>query len=225
MRRTKAASADRSGQSSSLSTDAVHLLVIGHCEPQMKNGETDLIDRLGRLFVSAIGSDIKFIVQGKEIPAHSVILHGSSPVFDAMFEHDMTEASNRSVTVEDTEPDVFRQLLQYLYTGDAPDLEEEDMAELLFVAADKYQIDSLKDWCSSILINKIGVENVVRLLAIAHLHSDEKMKKFCLCFVVRNRTVFWGRDDFKQLSKNYPDIFYEATKRMMDSHPGMKKIN
>ena len=169
------------------------------------------------------GSDFQFIVQGEVIPVHSFIIEESSPVFAAMFEQDMTEASCRSTIVEDIEPKAFRQLLQYLYTGDAPDLEEEDMAELLFVAADKYQIDSLKDWCSSILINKIGVKNVVRLLAIAHLHSDEKMKKLCLCFVVRNRTVFWGRDDFKQLSKNYPDIFYEATKRMMDSHPGIKK--
>ena len=93
-----------------------------------------------RLLNSGIGSDVEFIVQGEKILAHHSILRGGiSPVFTAMFEHDMTESSSRTVVVEDVDPKVFRQLLRYLYTVYAPQVEDdEEMAELLFIAADRY---------------------------------------------------------------------------------------
>jgi len=168
---------------------------------------------LSLMFHSGIGSDVKFIVKGEEIPAHSFILQGgTSPVLAAMFEHDMTESSSRTAVVEDIDPKVFRQLLSYVYTGDAPKLEDDDVTEPLFVAADKYQIQSLKDWCSSVLQESITVDNAVRYIVLAHLHSDTDLQDQCEFFIDRQKKVYWERDDFKQLSKTYPDIFYNLCK-------------
>ena len=130
-----------------------------------------------------------------------------------MFEHDMTESSSRSVTVEDIEPNVFRQLLRFLYTGDAPGLEnDENMAESLFIAANKYQVSALKDWCDFVLCKKINEENALRLLVLAHLHSAVWLQGNCTHFIVKNKTAFFQREDFRELNRNYPDLFFEVTK-------------
>ena len=179
----------------------------------MKMGEADVLERLSRMLSSGEGSDIQFVVKGTAIPAHSFIIKDSSPVLTAMFQHDMKEASNRSVTVKDVEPDVFRQLLHYLYTGDA-DVENEELTEPLYIAADKYLIHSLKYWCSSELSEMVSNENAVRLLVIAQLHSDELLLEKCIEFIVGNKVVFFEREDFKLLSKSYSDLFFKITKRM-----------
>lgn len=61
-----------------------------------------------------------------------------------MLDSDMKEGVSRIVVIDDTEPKVFSELIRYIYTGDAPHLENSDMTEPLFKAADKYQVDSLK---------------------------------------------------------------------------------
>ena len=190
------------------------ITVVIDCEPKIKQGQVAALERFGRMLSTGKGSDFEFVVQGTVIPAHSFIIEESSPVLTAMFQHDMQEASNRSVKVQDIEPDVFRQLLHYVYTGDAPDLENEEMTEPLYIAADKYQIISLKEWCSTELSDKITVDNAVRLLAVAHLHSDEKLKQICAYFIATHKKIFWKRDDFKLLPKNYPDLFFEIAKLM-----------
>jgi BTB/POZ domain len=50
------------------------------------------------------------------------------------------EGRTKEVEIEDIEPSVLKEMLRYLYTGRAPNLDEDDMTEPLFLAADKYQI-------------------------------------------------------------------------------------
>ena len=109
------------------------------------------VDHLAELENYQTESDVQFLVQGETIPSHTLILQGGSPVFAAMFEHDMTESSSRIVVINDIEPKVFRHLLRFLYTGNAPEVgDDENMVEPLFIAADKYQVDTLKDWCKTL---------------------------------------------------------------------------
>ena len=187
------------------------------CEPPMKNGEFKLLNHLSQLLYSGSDSaDFHFVVKGEKIPVHKLILEGGSPVLAAMFRHDMTEKASGSVTIDEVEPKIFRQLLHYLYTGDAPDVEEDGMTEPLFVAADKYGVESLKDWCGSIMLEKLDVENAIHLLVLAHLHSYKKLEEKCIEFIVKNRATFWEmRDEFKQFCKNYPLVFYDVAERMV----------
>ena len=59
-----------------------------------------------------------------------------------MFEHDMEEAKHGRVEVKDVDSEVMDQMLRFIYTGKAPDLER--MAAELLAAADKYALDRLK---------------------------------------------------------------------------------
>ena len=173
------------------------------------------LDHLTQLENSKTESDVQFLVQGEAIPSHTLILQRGRLVFAAMFEHDMTESSSRIVVVNDIEPKVIRQLLRFLYTGDAPEVEDDEiMVEQLFIAADKYQVDTLKDWCDSLLSKQINEENAVRLLVLAHLHYALWLQEDCIDFIVNKKTEFIEREDFQVLNHNYPLLFIEVTKLM-----------
>ena len=183
--------------------------------PQLKTGESNVLDYLGRLLREGTDSDVEFIIKGEKINGHKLILRGGSPVLAAIFQHDKT--SHQPFEIKDVEPKVFRQLLHYLYTGDAPDAAEEDVTEPLFVAADRYKVDSLKDWCSCILSQRLKEDCAIHSLVLAHLHCDDRLKEDCIKFIVKNKTAFWELDEFKKLGESYFSLFYEATKRMNSS--------
>ena len=67
------------------------------------------------------------------------ILSARSPVFRAMFEHEMEESKLNRVEISDISPDVFKEMLNFLYTGKSPNLNE--MAADLLAAADKVNIN------------------------------------------------------------------------------------
>jgi BTB/POZ domain len=63
-------------------------------------------------------ADIKFVFEDDQIAAHSVIIAASSPVFAAMFKGGrFKESQTRTVNIIDIDSQVFRKLLQFLYTG------------------------------------------------------------------------------------------------------------
>ena len=62
-------------------------------------------------------------------------ISASSIVFEKMFQQDITETSKNKVDLKDIEPDVFEELLNYIYTGKVTKLE--NMAADLLDAAFK----------------------------------------------------------------------------------------
>lgn len=61
-----------------------------------------------------------------------------SPVFQAMFEHEMEERKHNRVDITDVDHEVLREMLRFIYTGKASNLEK--MADDLLAAADKVNI-------------------------------------------------------------------------------------
>jgi speckle-type POZ protein len=80
-------------------------------------------------------SDTVLVVDGREFNAHKAILAARSPVFNAMFEHEMKESRKGRVEISDIDPDVFNEMLKFVYTGNTPQIQ--GMAEDLLAAADK----------------------------------------------------------------------------------------
>lgn len=64
-----------------------------------------------------------------------------SPVFAAMFEHEMEERKQNRVAITDVDHEVLREMLRFIYTGRAANLER--MADDLLAAADKVCINAL----------------------------------------------------------------------------------
>ncbi|XP_054581093.1 speckle-type POZ protein-like [Eptesicus fuscus] len=108
----------------------------------VKVPECQLADELGGLWENSWLIDCCFCVAGQEVQAHKAILAARSPVFRAMFEHAMEESKKNPVEIIDMEPSVFKEMMCFIYTGKAPNLDT--MADGLLAAADKYALERLK---------------------------------------------------------------------------------
>lgn len=67
-----------------------------------------------------------------------MLLAARSPVFAAMFEHEMEERKHNRVEITDVDHEVLREMLRFIYTGKAANLEK--MADDLLAAADKVRL-------------------------------------------------------------------------------------
>jgi speckle-type POZ protein len=108
----------------------------GHCnchieKPETRQSRRKLAQNLAALLDDKF-TDFVFKVENEKIAAHRAILAARSPVFAAMFQHDMKENKTNEAEIEDVTPAAFKALLQFIYTGHC---EVEMLAEELLVAA------------------------------------------------------------------------------------------
>ena len=87
----------------------------------------------------------------------------SSKYFAAKFQHPTKEQSTDQIKIEDIEPQVFQELLRFIYTGRVPLDKLETMAAGPFIAADNYLIDELKMKCENYLLLHMTPDNCVIL--------------------------------------------------------------
>ena len=152
-------------------SDAVELDNIPSNRVYVKESEKLALERFASLLQDQSFVDVTFCVKGVNVKAHSVVVAAGSPVLSAMFQHDFEENRTRTVVIDDTKAQVFLQLLQYLYTGTASEMEKEDITVDLLVAADKYGVESLKEECAMLIGRNLKTENIINILILAHLHS------------------------------------------------------
>lgn len=186
----------------------------------LKVPECQLSDDLGNLWEGSRFTDCSLFVGGQEFKAHKSILAARSPVFNAMFEHKMEESKKNRVDISDVEPDVFREMMVFIYTGKAPNLEK--MADNLLAAADKYALERLKVLCEEALCNSLSVENVADILILADLHSAEQLKAQAIDFINRCSVLRQlGCKDGKNWNSNHAADIMETAgwKAMIQSHP------
>jgi len=81
---------------------------------------SDIGRHLGVLLDSTEGSDVSFVVDGDEFPAHRAVLAARSPVFKAQLLGSMTDAKMRSITLHDIAPATFKLMLRFMYTDAFP---------------------------------------------------------------------------------------------------------
>jgi speckle-type POZ protein len=101
-------------------------------------------------------------------------------VFAAMFLHPTKEMQTCEVEVKDVDPDVFQEVLRYLYTGLTRSTTMDVMAPGLLAAADKYLLEELKTRCETHLIRKMSAMNCLDLLTLTTHHPAEYLKKYAI---------------------------------------------
>ncbi len=141
----------------------------------------ELADDFKKLFENMNLSDVAFNVRGQQMKAHRIILATRSPVFAAMFQQPTQEKQTGIVDIIDVDPEVFRELLRYIYTNQVP-IERMDVVAIgLLAAADKYLLEKLKQACLNHLENRISPENCVKLLSLTQVAQYI----FAMCILYR----------------------------------------
>lgn len=121
-----------------------------------------------------------------------------------MFEHEMEERKQNRVAIVDVDHEVLKEMLRFIYTGKAPNLEK--MADDLLAAADKvctdensnsihfethfdvlgilqYALEKLKVMCEEALCVNLSVETAADTLILADLHSADQLKAQTIEFI------------------------------------------
>ena len=139
--------------------------------------QDQILQQLEEMFEKMPLSDVSFNIRGRKFSAHKAILAMRSPVFAAMFCHPTKEMQSNQVEVKDVDPDVFQEVLCFIYTGKTQPTAMDKMASGLLAAADKYLLEGLKSWCEAHLIRKMSAENCLELLSFTTHHAAEHLKK------------------------------------------------
>lgn len=163
---------------------------------------------IGSLLESEKFADVVLHVSGKEFRAQKAILAARSPVFAAMFEHDTSERAHSRVDIPDVDPDVFREMLRFVYTGRAPS--PDDMAADLLVAADKYALDQLKALCEECLCSELTVETAAELFFLADMHSAGLLKACAMDFINEHAADVAQTPGWLAIVAQQPQLIAEA---------------
>ncbi|XP_049769443.1 uncharacterized protein LOC126108258 [Schistocerca cancellata] len=138
-------------------------------------------EALAALLDGGDGALVTLVAGETRVAAHRAVLAAASPVFAAMFAHDMLEASCGQVRIDDVEGPVLRLLVAYTYTLQAPQLP--DTAAQLLSAADKYGLSALKAACERQLISQLAVETAAATAVRAVRHSCPDATRAAVAFI------------------------------------------
>lgn len=129
---------------------------------------------------SGIHSDVTFEVGGQMIKAHKCILVSQSEYFRAMFDSGMMESRTNVVTIKDFVPEVFKEALRFIYTGQ---LKENFNAIRLLPLAEMYQLPDLKQVCLDPMMKNLRIENAPEVLALAVQLNETELKAASFAFL------------------------------------------
>lgn len=143
-------------------------------------------------------SDVIFIVGGNTLYAHKCILSTRSPVFAAMFLHEMREKLENKVEVKDIDYDVFREMLRFVYTGKVNRFDLA-MAYDLLIAADRYSLDSLKSMSEKKVCEGFTKNTALGYLQLADRYRAKVLRGKAIEFIIDNANVIINSAEFKTL--------------------------
>ncbi|XP_033210640.1 speckle-type POZ protein-like isoform X1 [Belonocnema kinseyi] len=168
---------------------------------------SDLTQDISKLLLNdQTFQDVTISIQGKIFGAHKNILAARSEVFAAMFKHEMSEKCNSLVEIMDLTPEVVQKMLSFIYTDKVDDEVLKKTAPELLAAAEKYNLQRLKEMCAAAIHRNLAADNVLNTLKVADLYSTSNLKKVALKFLASHHRVLKSQDEFKTLIAERPHL-------------------
>jgi len=143
-------------------------------------------------------ADVTFIVQGQPIHAHRAILSHRCEHFAGMFRSGMRESIEKEITIPSISRDVFLLLLEYLYT-DSVKIDVEHAVDL-YIAADLYQLERLRNMCCAVVRRSVTEENAAYLLQNSSDSHCQVLKDICMEYIVTHFDVISKTEGIKAVS-------------------------
>jgi len=131
-------------------------------------------------------SDLTIQAGGKEFKALKHVLMSRSEIFKAMFScPNSTEAQTGILKIENIRAEVIEVLISWTHTFKVNNLDE--IAEDLFRAAHKYQIELLMKICAQSIAKSLTLENMTPRIILAYTYDVEDLKKFIVNSVKKDQ--------------------------------------
>jgi len=153
-------------------------------------------------------SDITFTVGGTDFPAHRVILSARSEVFRAMLKAGGVEATTGQISIPDIDPVAFKQLLRFIYTDEVEAGAMEAMADHLYIASTKYQLERLQVMSGLYLSKTLSTTNAVERLLLAETNSAALVKQEAMRFIAAHMAEIRTTEAYRKL-REHPDLLMD----------------
>uniref|UniRef100_A0A3Q1HVA9 BTB domain-containing protein n=1 Tax=Anabas testudineus TaxID=64144 RepID=A0A3Q1HVA9_ANATE len=144
--------------------------------------------------------DFTIKVQEHSYPCHRCVLAACSDFFRAMFEVDMRERGDGSVTLRNQCPVAVESFLEFAYSGEA--LITDGNVDMLFQLASFLQVSVLSRACSDFLIGTMDLFNCLSLLSLAEAYGSSSLLQSANDFVVQNFFELSKTPDFLDMQIN-----------------------
>jgi hypothetical protein len=130
----------------------------------------------------ALGRDVIFCFPHSRdnLRAHTAILGARSPMFQAMF---ISETFTGEIAVTDTEANVMKELLTYIYTDSFSEdrlTNDIEFVRKLFAAAHTYDVYCVRAECEAAMCNRLSADNVCAVLSLAEAYAAKELKIRCI---------------------------------------------
>ena len=186
-------------------------LVSGSQDAERKSGTharglEQVIEHFGKLFNDKEFSDVQIECAEEIFNCHINILSTRSEVFRAMFYSDMTENKTKKVAIKGIDSDVAREMLHFIYTGGVSGQFLKEKPKELLAAAERYQLDVLKNICEDHLCANLQIKNAVEHLVFGDLHQASKLRMMAMKMIARNLVKVVETEDYQNLVKHHPTL-------------------
>jgi leucine-zipper-like transcriptional regulator 1 len=130
-------------------------------------------------------SDVTFLVEGRRVYGHKLILSIVSDCFRAMFTTGFRESeANAEIEIQNASYNAFLTMMEYIYTGRiSPELTDMHSICDLLGLADQFFLDHLKQTCEWMLQTQINVDTVDYLLEVAQETNAVQLSNICSHFL------------------------------------------
>jgi len=156
-------------------------------------------------------SDVRVIAGDRSFACHSNILAARSPVFAAMFSHDMVENRNGKVDISDLPPLTVEAMLHWMYGAWLPRTE---LTPQLLSAADKYDLADLKTSVETALSRNVSFSSCLEMIILADQHSATRLKSAALAFIVRNLSTIVSDAGWQVQLSGHPHLMAQIIQSM-----------
>lgn len=170
-----------------------------------------LSDDLKKLLNTREHSDVTISTGRNRLPVHKAILCARSKVFERMFQTDMLESKNQLIELDDLDFDVLEDFITFLYTGEVKIISLYRAMNLYYVA-DKYEVEDLREKCSSYLEFNLCVDKACTILKFAELHGNQQLKKAVSFYIKMHVAEVKLTEDWKELFKKDPLLALDILK-------------
>ena len=160
-------------------------------------GDTLIADKLRGL--SDTFSDMTLVCGNVSFKAHRCIMAAWSPVFEKMLaDQKFVEARNSKVTIDDSEPEVLRLFLDFMYGKVVSDDDVKKHQVGLFQISHKYDVQELLQKVEAIIVTNVNEKTFDKVIVLGERYERPDIKAAVAKFVEENRVAILDSDVWKR---------------------------
>ncbi|KAH7654023.1 speckle-type POZ protein [Dioscorea alata] len=191
---------------------------------EMKEVEQGVQNKIGFLdsFVLAFreGLHTDILVKpgtGPAIPAHKAILATRSVILKTMLSSDECKApANETITLPELKHEELKCLLEFLYSGSLATDDVEKHAYSLLIAADKYDIGFLREFCEQRLLESLDSANALEVLEVSGVCSSGLLRKQAMNCIIKNLEFIVYTERYEAFAIKNPHLNVEILRTLME---------